>query len=226
MERAVLPGQWFLSFSSYIGVGALKTSRVSHKNGREAAVCLRSPNKSWLSWVGLAVAVGITYFMAARFGLAFRAKPGGVAVFWPAAGIAIGALIALGPDARLPVAAAVAVATITSKLLITGNFLLGITFGVVCAGQTLLTAWLIERWFGRAFKLEDAPQVAGVLGGKRRWGSISGSWRRRCCQSRPFGSIPSRRVAALVCVMLVGHGHGRTATDWIGRGCARAAAAP
>ena len=123
----------------------------------------RSPNKSWLSWVGLAVAVGITYFMAARFGLAFRAKPGGVAVFWPAAGIAIGALIALGPDARLPVAAAVAVATITSKLLITGNFLLGITFGAVCAGQTLLTAWLIERWFGRAFKLEDAPQVVGFL---------------------------------------------------------------
>ena len=46
----------------------------------------------------------------------FETKPEGVAVFWPAAGIAIGALIALGPDARLPVAAAVAVATITSKL--------------------------------------------------------------------------------------------------------------
>ena len=98
----------------------------------------RSPNKSWLSWVGLAVAVGITYFMAARFGLAFRAKPGGVAVFWPAAGIAIGALIALGRDPRLPVATAVVVATITSKLLITGNFWFGITFACpMPAGNTV-----------------------------------------------------------------------------------------
>ena len=113
--------------------------------------------------MGIAVAIGIAYFMAARFGLAFRAKPGGVAVFWPAAGIAIGALIALGPNARLPVAVAVAVATIISKLLITGNLWLGITFGIVCAGQTLLTAWLTERWFGRAFKLENVTQVLGFL---------------------------------------------------------------
>jgi hypothetical protein len=95
--------------------------------------------------------------------LAFRAKPGGVAIFWPAAGIAIGALIALGPTARLPVAVGVLVATIASKLLITGNLWLGITFGIVCAGQTLVTAWLIEHWFGRAFKLEDVTQVLGFL---------------------------------------------------------------
>jgi PAS domain S-box-containing protein len=109
------------------------------------------------------VAIGIAYFLAARLGLALRAKPGGVAVFWPAAGIAIGALIALGPSARLPVAVAVAVATIASKLIITGNPWLGVMFGLVCAGQTLLTAWLIERWFGGAFKLEDVPQVLGFL---------------------------------------------------------------
>jgi PAS domain S-box-containing protein len=57
----------------------------------------------------------------------------------------------------------VAVATIASKLLITGNLWLGITFGLVCAGQTLLTAWLIERWFGREFKLESVSQVLGFL---------------------------------------------------------------
>ena len=113
--------------------------------------------------LGLAVAIGIAYFVAAQLGLALRAKPGGVAVFWPAAGVAIGALIALGPNARIPVAAAVAVATIASKLMITGNLWLGIMFGLVCAGQTLLTAWLIEHWFGRAFKLEDVPQVLGFL---------------------------------------------------------------
>jgi PAS domain S-box-containing protein len=113
--------------------------------------------------VGLAVAIGIAYFIAARLGLAFRAKPGGVAIFWPAAGVAIGALIVWGPSGRLPIAAAVAVATIISKLLITGSLWLGVTFGLVCAGQTVLTAWLVERWFGRPFKLEDVSQVLGFL---------------------------------------------------------------
>ena len=122
-----------------------------------------NPRSACRGTIGFAVAVGVAYFVAAQLGLALRAKPGGVAVFWPAAGVAIGALIAFGPKARLPVAAAVAVATIASKLIITGNLGLGIAFGVVCVGQTLLTAWLIEHWFGRAFKLADVAQVLGFL---------------------------------------------------------------
>jgi PAS domain S-box-containing protein len=148
--------------------------KVPSKKSQGAASPFDDLSNSWLGAVGIALAIGIAYFMAARFGLAFRAKPGGVAVFWPAAGIAIGALIALGPNARLPVAIGVIVATITSKLLITGNLWLGITFGVVCAGQTLLTAWLIERWFGRAFKLEDVPQVLGFLVASAAGAAIAG----------------------------------------------------
>ena len=124
---------------------------------------LGSPGHSWLAAIGFAVAIGIAYFVAAQLGLALRARPGSVAVFWPAAGIAIGALIALGPNARMLVAAAVVVATITSKLLATRSIGLGIAFGIVCAGQTVLTAWLIEYWFGRAFKLADVAQVLGFL---------------------------------------------------------------
>ena len=40
---------------------------------------------------------------------------------------------------------------------------LAIAFAVFDAGEALLTAWLIERWFGRAFKLEDVVQVLGFL---------------------------------------------------------------
>src|SRR5262245_31063370 len=160
MEGPAHPDNGSIPSNSHSDDGSLK---VPTKKSQGAAFPFDNLSNSWLGAVGIALAIGIAYFMAARFGLAFRAKPGGVAVFWPAAGIAIGALIALGPDARLPVAGAVTVATIISKLLITGNFWLGITFGVVCAGQTLLTAWLIERWFGRAFKLEDVPQVLGFL---------------------------------------------------------------
>src|SRR5258708_32202664 len=67
--------------------------------------------------IGLALAVGIAYFLAARLSLALLAKPDGVAVFWPAAGISAGVLIALGRDGRLPVASGVIVATIIANLI-------------------------------------------------------------------------------------------------------------
>jgi PAS domain S-box-containing protein len=130
---------------------------------RAGGIDLSFDNKSWRGWFALIVTVGFAYFLAARLGLVLRAKPGNVAVFWPAAGVAIGALIALGPKARVPVALAVAIATIVSKLVITGNPWLAVTFAIVCVGQTVLTPWLLEYWFGRAFKLDDVPQVLGFI---------------------------------------------------------------
>src|SRR5262245_47707509 len=121
-------------------VGTLKTSRGWPDKGQGMQRPIDS--LSWRRGLGLIVAIGFAYFAAARLGLVFRAKPGGVAAFWPAAGIAIGALLALGPSGRLPVAAAVAIATIASKLMITGNPWLAVTFASVCVGQTLITAWL------------------------------------------------------------------------------------
>ena len=125
----------------------------------------RSPSvvsQPWLGVVKLAIAIGVTYFLAARFGLALRAQAG-VAIFWPAAGIGVGALIALGPTARLPVAVGVALATIGSSFTVGRNVWLGIAFGFVNAAQALTVSWLIERRFARHLKLEDVPQVLGFL---------------------------------------------------------------
>ena len=129
---------------------------------RQAAALFDSSSQWWLSKVGLAVAIGIAYFLAARLGLALRAQVG-VAIFWPAAGIAVGALIALGPRARFSVAGAVAIASIVSSFMIGRSPWLAIAFAVINAGHPLLAAWLIERWFGVVFKLEDVPQVLGFL---------------------------------------------------------------
>ena len=57
--------------------------------------------------IGLAVAAGVVFFLAAHLGLALLTTAERVAVFWPASGIAAGALIALGRRARTPVAAGV-----------------------------------------------------------------------------------------------------------------------
>ena len=114
--------------------------------------------QSWFWGVKLALATGITYFLAARVGLILRAEPG-LAIFWPAAGVSAGALIALGPRARLPVAVAAFVASTACGLLIGRNAALSIAFGFLNTLQTLVTAWLLERWFGRTFKLEDVRRV-------------------------------------------------------------------
>jgi hypothetical protein len=65
----------------------------------------------------LAVAVGIAYFLSARLSLFLLTQPDGVAVFWPAAGVASGVLIALGSGARWPVGIGTMVATIWANLL-------------------------------------------------------------------------------------------------------------
>ena len=114
-----------------------------------------------LGAVKLGAAVFVTYFLAARLGLALRAE--GVAVFMPAAGIAIGALITLGPKARLPVCAGVIGATAAANFMFGKNIWLATAIGFVNAGDTLLTAWLIGRWFGSAFRLDDVRQVLGFM---------------------------------------------------------------
>jgi PAS domain S-box-containing protein len=119
-------------------------------------------SQSWFGLVKLAVATGIAYFLVGRLGLALRAEPG-VAVFWPASGIAVGALMALGPGARLPLAAGVTVATAACNLMIDRNPWLAVALGLLNAAQPLITIWLLERWFGRTFRLEDVQRVLGFF---------------------------------------------------------------
>jgi integral membrane sensor domain MASE1 len=113
--------------------------------------------------IGLASAVGIAYFFAAQLSLALLAEPVGVAVFWPAAGVSSGVLIALRRDARLPVAAGAMVATIIANLMGDWNLWGATAFALCNAGEALLAAWLIERYFGPGFGLGRLRNVLGLL---------------------------------------------------------------
>ncbi len=113
--------------------------------------------------IGLAAAVGSAYFLAARLSLGLLTQPDGVAVFWPAAGVASGVLIALGRGARLPVAAGTMAATITANLLGDRNLWGSAAFALCNAGEALITAGLIERYFGSTFNLDRLRQVLGLL---------------------------------------------------------------
>src|SRR6202049_2442527 len=117
----------------------------------------------WPGSIGLAAAVGIVYFLAARLSLLLLTKPDGVAVFWPASGVASGVLIARGPRARLPVAAGAMAATIVANLMGDRTLFSAVVFGLCNAGEALLTAWLIERYFGLGFNLGKLSHVLGIL---------------------------------------------------------------
>jgi PAS domain S-box-containing protein len=116
---------------------------------------------------GVAIAIGVftavAYFLGARLGLVLLTELEGVAVFWPASGVAAGILIALGPRARAPVATGVMVATIAANLLGDRNIWASVFSGLCNAGEATLTAWLVGRWFGQPFKLDSLNRVLGFL---------------------------------------------------------------
>jgi PAS domain S-box-containing protein len=126
------------------------------------------------AWLLLTIAVAIAYFLAARLGLALLTKPDGVAVFWPAAGVAAGLLIALGPRARWPVVIGAMAATISANLLGDRGVWSAVVFAVCNAGEALIIAALIDRYFGSPFSLDRLSHVIGFLGAAVAGTAISG----------------------------------------------------
>src|SRR6202035_1951573 len=116
-----------------------------------------------LRGLALAAAVGVAYFLAAQMSLGLLIKPDGVAVFWPAAGISSGVLIALGPKARWPVAAGAVVATIAANLTGDRNVWAACAFAICNAAEALITAALIQNYFGADFSLDRLRHVVGLL---------------------------------------------------------------
>src|ERR1700728_2312941 len=99
-------------------------------NGQRRRSTAHDLTRRGLIGAGLAVAVGVAYFLAGPLGVGLILKPEGVAVFWPAAGISSGVLIALGRRARWPVAAGVIAATLIVHWLIADPLWAGFALGL------------------------------------------------------------------------------------------------
>ena len=133
-------------------------------HGRPHGIGLRHSARSPpIEVVALGIVVGIGYWFAARLSLVLLTPADGVAVFWPAAGIASGVLIALGPKARLPVAAGVMAATIAANLQGDRNLATAIVFAFCNAGEALFAAWLIGRRYGSGFNFDSVRHVLHFL---------------------------------------------------------------
>ena len=173
------------------------------------------PEASWIGSIGLVGAVGVAYFLAARLSLILLTEPDGVAVFWPAAGIASGILIALGPGRRWPVAVGVMVATVAANLLGDRNLGGAIVFALCNAGEAMLIAWLIEHHFGSWLSASTARAACWVSFWQRRVGTaISGIGGTGGIHPVPrLGGAGLDHVAELVCFRRSRRRHGCTAGD-------------
>ena len=125
------------------------------------------------SWA-ISISVALAFFVAARLSLALIDKTDGVAVFWPAAGVASGFLVALGPTARWPVVVGVVAATYAANLLGDRNFASTAVFAVANAGGPLIVAGLIQRFHGAPFELNRLRCVFGLFGATIAAALVSG----------------------------------------------------
>jgi PAS domain S-box-containing protein len=128
-----------------------------------AAVRKPTARPPWAIAVVVTVAVAIAYFLAARLSLALLGKSDGVAVFWPAAGVASGALIVAGSAARWPVIVGVMVATILANLLGDRNVWSSVLFAAANATEAAIVAGLIQRSYGSPFELNTLRRVIGLF---------------------------------------------------------------
>jgi len=110
----------------------------------------------WISSIWLAITVGCVYICGEDEPRSAHAD--GVAVFWPAAGVARHS-DRRRPRRDGPVAAGVWLRRSWPILLGDRNLASSVVFALCNAGEALLAAWLIERTFGRRSVSTLAPRV-------------------------------------------------------------------
>jgi signal transduction histidine kinase len=132
-------------------------------HGQRQRIVAGDLDRRWATGIGLAVSIGLAYFLAAFLSYHLALQPEGLAVFWPASGVSSGLLIALGPRARWPVVSGVIVAVVADHLIMADPIGVGIAFALSDAAETLVIAGLIERYFGAEFSLDRLRHVLGML---------------------------------------------------------------
>ena len=140
---------------------------------KQTVVLARHPLASGAKVIST-VGVALAYFIAARLSLALLESVDGVAVFWPAAGVASGILIALGSAARSIVVVVVVAATIAANLLGDRNIGNSVFSAVANAGEAVIVAGLIHRFCGSPFDLNELRRVLALFAATVVGTSVSG----------------------------------------------------
>ena len=109
--------------------------------------------------IALAVTLAVVYYAAARLGLSFASVGDSISLVWPPTGIAMAALVALGPRYWPAVTAGAFLANLVTPLpaLAAAGIALGNTL------EAALGAWLLRRLGGSRPDLEAMPVVRTLV---------------------------------------------------------------
>ena len=135
------------------------TASQSVKRRSKAAIVLKRLGMGLVSTVLSAVA----YYFAARYGLALLAQPDGVAVFWPASGIAVGALLVFGTASFAPIGSGVAIGTIAANIVAGRPPELAIPFAFANMLECLIVAGLAEWLLGPNLRFDTLRKFIGIF---------------------------------------------------------------
>jgi PAS domain S-box-containing protein len=113
-----------------------------------------------LGWVS---AFTLLYFLTTLLGLALFSQPFDAIPFWPASGIAAGILSVANRRHYPPLLLGVVAGALAANLVTDRSLFGSIGSGIANAGEALLVAWLLKRWFGEAFAFSDLSRIAGFL---------------------------------------------------------------
>jgi two-component sensor histidine kinase/integral membrane sensor domain MASE1 len=142
--------------------GVLKAPATLHGTRGNLLASTRAA-KEWIVALGVAVTVAVAYYLAAGLGLAFLSPPSDVAVFWPPSGLAAGILIISNRRVRPAIMVGVIIGTLAANIMSDRSILTSLFTGFCYAGEAVLVAWLIERWFGHPFAFDDLRRVLGFV---------------------------------------------------------------
>ncbi len=113
--------------------------------------------------LGIFLAVGLLYYIAGRLALLVLSESEGVAVFWPASGIAAGLAAVLRKSARIPIALAVAAATIVANLQARSSLPATMVFAACNAMECLIFVWVMRRLDKDRTQLESLSSFAAFV---------------------------------------------------------------
>jgi PAS domain S-box-containing protein len=118
----------------------------------------------WRQDAALAVALGLVYYALARLGILFQAEPENIALFWPAAGISAGAMIAAGRRLRPYLACSEFVAVLVVNLRTGTDIGPAIMFAVLNTTESLIVAACAERLMGPRREFDRLTHALGFIG--------------------------------------------------------------
>lgn len=111
--------------------------------------------------------VFLSYVFAARLGLLLAIAPGNASPLFPAAGLAMAAVIAWGHRALPAIAAASATATLSQQAanapLTFGLVGVWVISGLGAALQAAIGAWMVRRWIAQPVLLSEPPDLARFM---------------------------------------------------------------